>query len=330
MLPLAVVMVERPLSQFPLQTLVWPVVRLGGSTAIAVGLLSTALLPGAAAPLLIPTLPGATALTTPDLSIEQDPSIPAVPPLPTPIPEPIAPNDSGITGLIPSPNDNLGIGQLRPTSTRGSLGAGWLQGVALPIYPSPESAPWGWLINGWLVPNNAAPLAIGRDAAFSMVQTEQQIYTFPVLEIRPDGWFRFQYTSAGAAWAHTTHLELGSVWLRVETWEASLKDADRIEFRRPGLSQPMRLAPRNTAPLQALVGPNSIIQPLDLEGDWLRIRVTQQAQGCNPLPGSSTAEGWVRWRSETDMPLVWFSDTVCQADRIGADRIGADNSLGEL
>ncbi|MGG6240471.1 hypothetical protein ACQ4N7_17740 [Nodosilinea sp. AN01ver1] len=270
-------------------------------------------LSGPAAPRLSSNAPGIAALPALTPRDKQDPSSPAIPPLPDPVPAAIDPDEAGIISLSPAPNDDIGLGLLRPTGPNAPLlGAEWLRGVALPIYPTPESEPWGWLINGWLIPNGADPLAIGRDAAFSMVQTDQQLYTFPVLEVRPDGWFRFQYTPAGTAWAHTSHLALGNVPLAIETWEASMKNAARIQFRRPGLSQPMRLAPTGTAPLQALVGPNSIIQPLDLDGDWLRVRVTQPAQGCTPLPGSSTAEGWVRWRSDTDVPLIWFSATDCQ------------------
>lgn len=288
--------------------------RLGQVLATAVGLLVMTHLPGAAAPTPAVSAPGAQ--SPPDLRLKQDSAAPVVPPLPETIPDPISPDETGIIGLTPALNDNLGIGHLRPaesdlTDTDEAAGAGWLQGVTLPIYPSPESSHWGWMVKGWLIPNDASPLAIGRDAAFSMVQLEGQTYAFPVLEMRPDGWFRFQYTPAGAAWAHISHLDLGTVPLTIETWEASMKDAAQVEFRRPGLSQPMRLAPNTAAPLQALVGPNSIIQPLDLEGDWLRVRVTQPAQGCIPLPGASTAEGWVRWRSETDMPLVWFSGDDC-------------------
>ncbi|MGB3312496.1 MAG: hypothetical protein WBG32_17825 [Nodosilinea sp.] len=304
----------------PLKSLRYPLFWPLGRLAVASGLLAAIALPGAATPRTIPDASGITAAPSPlfrgqQNRSKQDSANPTVPPLPSPVPDSIVPDEAGIIGLDPAPNDDIGVGHLRPTSLTGSddtaVGAEWLRGVALPIYPTPERTHWGWLINGWLVPNNADPLAIGRDAAFSMVQTEQQIYTFPVLEIRPDGWFRFQYTPAGTAWAHTSHLGLGDVSLTVETWEASMERAARIQFRRPGLSQPMRLAPVGTAPLQALVGPNSIIQPLDLDGDWLRVRVTQPALGCTPLPGSSTAEGWVRWRSETDMPLVWFSGADC-------------------
>ncbi|MBW4463558.1 MAG: hypothetical protein KME47_25450 [Nodosilinea sp. WJT8-NPBG4] len=289
--------------------------RLDRLLTFAIGLLATTWLGMATAssPWAAPEPPAIPQ----DLRDKQDAATPSLPPLPTPLPDPIIPDATGIIGLTPASNDDVGVGHLRPVNlstdaTDALSGAGWLRDVALPIYPSPDSAHWGWLINGWLVPNDAEPLAIGRDAAFSMVQTEQQIYTFPVLEIRPDGWFRFQYTAAGAAWAHTSHLELGTVPLTVETWESSMQDASRIEFRRPGLAQPMRLTPSGTAPLQALVGSNSIIQPLELEGDWLRVRVTQPAQGCTPLPGSSVSEGWVRWRSDAKIPLIWFSSTDCQ------------------
>lgn len=288
---------------------------LGRLFPVAIGLLATTALLGTTLSRPLQAAPDALAVPQ-NLRDKQDTSEPTTPPLPTPLPEPTIPAAAGIIGLTPAPNDDIGVGHLRPANPTTDIGdelsgAGWLRDVALPIYPSPESAHWGWLINGWLVPNDAAPLAIGRDAAFSMVKTEQQIYTFPVLEVRPDGWFRFQYTPAGAAWAHTSHLDLGRLPLTIETWETSMQAASRVEFRRHGLAQPMRLAPSGTAPLQALVGSNSIIEPLDLEGDWLRVRVTQPAQGCTPLPGSSTAEGWVRWRNDADIPLIWFPSTDC-------------------
>ncbi|WOD38161.1 hypothetical protein [Nodosilinea sp. E11] len=288
---------------------------LNQSLAIALGLLSGMALPVGAtsAPLIAPD---ARDGGSPAMQNKQDPSAPPIPPQPPNLPRAITPDETGIVGLTPAPSDNVGIGHLRPAvstlgNSSGATGASWLRGVALPIYPSPDSDHWGWLINGWLVPNDAPPLAIGRDATFSMVQTEAQAYAFPVLEIRPDGWFRFQYTQAGAAWAHRSHLGLGTLSLTLERWEISMKEATRLEFRRPGLSQPMRLAPNNAAPLQALVGPNSIMRPLAVEGDWLRVRVTQPALGCAPLPGSSTAEGWVRWRNDTDIPLVWFPANEC-------------------
>ena len=249
---------------------------------------------------------------------EQRPTVPA---LPADIPTAIEPDENGIVGLMPQPNDDLGIGHLRPAdldSLAGNnwrnsplLNARWLRGTALPIYAAPEGDPWGWLVNGWLLSDGHDPLAIGRDAAFSMVQVNRGLYTFPVLELRDDGWFQFQYTPAGSAWAHVSHLNLGANTLVVEAWEDYLPAVDRVEFRRLGVSQPVRSAPSASASLQALVGPNSLIEPLEVADDWLRVRVVQPANGCTPLPGSGSAEGWVRWRDDAEAPLVWVAVDDC-------------------
>ncbi len=295
------------------------IARLSRSLTLTGGLLAiTALVTLAQLKKLPPALAVPAPISPPAAKQAQPP---AGPPLPDAVPAPIQPDETGIVSLAPAPGGGTGVGLLRPMDLSSLstanwpnsplLHADWLRGVALPIYPSPDSPPWGWLINGWLIPNGTAPLAIGRDAAFSMVPIDRHIYTFPVLEIRPDGWFRFQYTPAGSAWAHTAHLSLGSIALTVETWEDYMADATRVEFRRPGLSQPMRRAPSDIAPLQALVGANSIIQPLAMEGDWLQVRVTQPAQGCVPLPGAIVEEGWVLWRDDFDNPLVRLPDRGC-------------------
>lgn len=268
-----------------------------------------------------PALASLLSLSEMNGAAEEQISSPSIPTLPDQIPAAFSPAESGIVGLNPDPSDDLGIGHLRPaelSSLAGNnwrssplLNARWLRGTALPIYASPEGEPWGWLVNGWLMIEGHEPLAIGRDAAFSMVQADRGLYTFPVLDLRSDGWFQFQYTPAGSAWAHVSHLNLGANPLVVETWEDHLSAVDRVTFRRLGVSQPVRSAPNSRAALQALIGPNSLIEPLDIADDWLRVRVTQPANGCTPLPGAGTAEGWVRWRDDADVPLVWVAVDDC-------------------
>ncbi len=241
---------------------------------------------------------------------------PVVPPLPTSVPAATGPEETGIVGLLPGPADDVGVGHLRPsnlTSLAGQnwpsspiLHARWLRSVALPIYIGPNGNHWGWLINGWLIPNGSSPIAVGRDATFSMVQADRGLYSFPVLEVRPDGWFRFQYTSAGSAWAHTSHLNVGAISLTIESWEEQLQEAPQVQFRKHGLSQPLRSAPRGNGSLRALVSPDSLIRPLDVQGDWVRVEVIQPVRGCTPLPGSTKEEGWVRWRDARQTLLVWF------------------------
>ncbi|MBD0336667.1 MAG: hypothetical protein ICV62_14355 [Cyanobacteria bacterium Co-bin13] len=244
-----------------------------------------------------------------------------VPPLPEVIPEAISPDPAGLVGLYPTEETDLGVGHLRPRQAASLQGgswphsptanASWLRGVTLPIYAAPEGEPWGWFINGWLVMDQTDPLAVGRDAAFSMLHTYSGLYTFPVMEIRPDGWFRFQYTPAGTAWAHVSHLNLGSVELTVETWEDRFLAAGWIEFRRHGASQALMLQPGSEQSLQALIAPNSRIEPLEFEGDWARVRVIQPVDACAALPGAGTREGWIRWRTGEQDPLVWFPPEGC-------------------
>lgn len=252
---------------------------------------------------------------------KQDAS-PPVPPLPTAIPEAVVPANEGIVGLTPGPEDNLGIGVLQPrnldfldraTWETNPLAYGrWLRSVALPLYVGPDGEHWGWMVNGWLIINGYEPMAIGRDASFSMVEARTGLYSFPVLEQRLDGWFRFQYTPAGSAWAHLDHLEVGAVALTLQPWEDTLATASHIRFRRHGLSQSLRTEPRGTASLQALVAPNSRIRPLAIDGDWMRVEVTQPVQGCTILPGHTTEEGWLRWRDEaTQALLVWAVAVDC-------------------
>jgi hypothetical protein len=285
---------------------------LGGEAAIAAEIRSPAL---AIEPAL-PSLKQADPEPEPGAEPETEPEAPAVPALPEPIPAAVMPEAAGIVGLSPNSGSFLGIGHLRPrdlTSLEGRnwessplLNAGWLRSVALPIYVGPSGDPWGWLINGWLIIPGYDPIAIGRDATFSMVQADRGLYSFPVLELRPDGWFRFQYTAAGEAWAHTSHLQVGALALTIEPWEEQVITAAQVRFFKHGLSQGLRAAPRPTGPLRSLVAPNSLIRPLEVQGNWMRVEVTQPTRGCTPLPGSTTEEGWMRWRDTNRTLLVWF------------------------
>ncbi len=224
-------------------------------------------------------------------------------------------------GLIPEDMSNIGVGHLRPQdlsfltaadeSSRSFLGAGWLQSAAIPIYIEPNGSHWGWIINGWLVPNGQAPIALGQDATFLMFQTDFDLLSFPITQIREDGWFQFQYTPAGTAWAHVGHLNLGAVDLTVESWENRFVDVGRVEFRPHGLSQSLYAVPDSAVEgILGLVGPSSFIQPLVFEGDWMLVEVTQPTDGCTLLPGAVTQEGWMRWRNSDAESLVWFAAPV--------------------
>jgi hypothetical protein len=283
-----------------------------------------AIAPGVVSPVVaLVTPPSAPALPQPvSVPLAQGQAGPSLPPLPETIPEAIAPAESGIVGLLPAADADIGIGHLRPRdlsfldsedwASSPSLDANWLQSVALPIYAEPGGEPWGWLVNGWLIPNGGEPLAIGRDAAFLMLHTYYALFSFPVMELREDGWFRFQYTPAGTAWAHRDHLGVGDLDLTLEVWEDRFLETGWVEFRNHGVSQPLRPSPSGDTSIDTLIGPESFIEPLAFDGDWMQVRVTQPTDGCTFLPGARSLEGWMRWRSQEDgASLVWYPPKGC-------------------
>lgn len=309
-------------------------IAIAAATMKPIPQLSTALWIGIASGLTIPLLvhafplpgelPGAgTDLLKPNQhqTLAQTSTSPPVPPLPTAIPEATFPIADGIVGLYPEPSSPIGVGHLRPqdlsfleqldgTDTP-YLEAQWLQAVALPLYIEAEGNHWGWLLNGWLIPNGQDPIAIGRDAAFLMLHTYDALFSFPVTEIRDDGWFQLQYTPAGTAWAHSDHLNLGTLELAVEPWENRFLDIGWVEFRDHGLSQSLYLTPADDSTAISMIGPDSFIEPLAFDGDWMQVRVTQPTDGCTVLPGSVTQEGWMQWRNASNQSMVWYPPRGC-------------------
>jgi hypothetical protein len=232
----------------------------------------------------------------------------ALPALPTPVPTPFFPNIAGITDLSARTNAIQSVGHLRPRDVE-ALAAdkvGWLQSMILPLYVSPGGEHWGWIYQGWLIPKGQPYLAIGRDAGFAMVRAYEDLYTFPVLEAREDGWFRVQYTPGGSAWAHASQLELGAMPLVVEGWETRLQAQDSVYFLQTDEAQALRSQPEMASNLLALIASGSLIEPLAFQGDWMQARVTRPASACRPLAGATVAEGWMRWRGEASESLVWY------------------------
>ena len=240
--------------------------------------------------------------------------VPAIapPPAPSPAPEPFSPIVSGIVDLSADTTAIMSVGQLRPQDLDALLSdssaspADWLQSVMLPLYVSPGGDYWGWIYQGWLIPKEQTALAVGRDAGFAMVRAYENLYTFPVLEVREDGWFRVQYTAGGSAWAHTSQLALGKVPLVIEDWEDRLQAQDSLYYLASEKTQPLRSQPELATNMIGLVAADSLIEPLSFEGDWMRVRVTRPTATCEPLVGATTTEGWMRWRGDAGESLVWY------------------------
>ncbi|MGB3293265.1 MAG: hypothetical protein WBB01_09785, partial [Phormidesmis sp.] len=244
-------------------------------------------------------------------AVEQQTEAPtaiAPPDLPISVPPPFSPVVLGVTDLAADAETVIGIGHLRPQelSEPSADGVDWLQSVILPLYVSPGGEHWGWIYRGWLIPDGQGALAIGRDAGFAMIQTEENLYTFPVLEVRDDGWIQVQYTSVGSAWVHSSQLALGEP-LVVERWEARLQAQESVYFLQSNKTQALRSEPEAAANMLGLVAADSLIEPLSFAGDWMQVRVTRPTANCRPLTGATVTEGWMRWRSSEEASLVWYS-----------------------
>ncbi|MEO1389505.1 MAG: hypothetical protein AAFV85_19385 [Cyanobacteria bacterium J06634_6] len=229
---------------------------------------------------------------------------------------PFSPNIAGIVDLSADEGDAMAsVGHLRPQDVE-SLGdddVNWLSSTILPLYVSPGGEHWGWIYQGWLVLEGQAPIAIGRDAGFAMVKAYENLYTFPVLEARDDGWFRVQYTAGGSAWAHTSQLALGDTPLTLEDWSEHLESQASVFFLDRSETQALRSRPEPANNLLSLVAADSLIEPLDFAGDWMRVRVTRPTAACEPLTGATVTEGWMRWRNEAKESLVWYAPSgSCQ------------------
>ncbi|MEM6449417.1 MAG: hypothetical protein AAF703_03785 [Cyanobacteria bacterium P01_D01_bin.105] len=230
------------------------------------------------------------------------------PDLPSPAPSPFSPNVTGIVDLANGAASIHSLGQLRPTDVQARVAddVSWLSDVILPLYVAPGGAHWGWIYQGWLIPEGQTYLAIGRDAGFAMVKAYENLYTFPVLEARADGWFRVQYSPNGSAWAHSSHLELGDVSLAVEGWETRLQSQNSVFFLDSSRVQPLRSQPEAATNMLSMIPAGSLIEPLDFQGDWMQVRVTRPASECRALAGATVSEGWMRWRGESRESLIWY------------------------
>ena len=227
---------------------------------------------------------------------------------PAPAPTPFVPLRSGIIDVSKGANAIESVGHLRPRDIQSSDNDGldWVQTVNLPLYVTPGGEHWGWIYKGWLIPKGQPYLAMGRDAGFAMVRSYENLYTFPVLETRSDGWFRVQYTPGGSAWAHTSQLALGDELLTVETWENRLQAQGSVYFLNSRKAQALRSQPQQSTNMISLIAADSLIEPLEFQGDWMRVRATSPIANCEPLSGAAVSEGWMRWRGDRREALVWY------------------------
>ncbi|MEM7066909.1 MAG: hypothetical protein AAF572_27565 [Cyanobacteria bacterium P01_B01_bin.77] len=226
------------------------------------------------------------------------------------LPEAITPNLEGIVDLA-NTNLSIGVGYLAPRRSD-RLQASWLSEVELPLYSQPGGDHWGWIWQGWLIPNGQQPFAIGRDASFTMVSVNPTLLAFPILTARDDGWLQIQYTDGGSAWIHSEQLDDRGLELSYSSWEEQLADAEIVALRGENDTQVLRAQPERGRNVLSLISANSsLIEPLEVKDNWIRVRITRPANGCEPLAGASEEEGWLQWKDIEGDVLILPSREAC-------------------
>lgn len=245
------------------------------------------------------------------------------PPIPLALSSPPPPRSVGWpAGLFESKRIDpvpIGVGHLRAKELLPSTGTDWLRGVLFPVYERPGGRHSGWLAHGWWLELTAAGPQLRPLRSMCLVETAYETASFVVFELREDGWFRFGYERpcerSGSAWAHESRLAFGGTALAVERWE-DLFTSGRTSplFFRDLVGHRLRARPSLEASVvDVLSGPSHSIYPLELAGDWMRVRVAQPPDQCRS-PGEwrgKYREGWIRWRDPIKGSLLWFHPRGC-------------------
>ena len=211
---------------------------------------------------------------------------------------------------------NTGVGHLRP------VGSGyiwdWHARVRLPLFAEPGGAPVSWIADGWLVDlssSQARPLGTP-----GMIETGYETPSFIVTEQRDDGWMRMRYAAdgpdGGLAWIHQCLLTIGPDTLVFESWADRLM-SDRISplFFHQEVRHSLRVSPAMDAERVLWIPAAAAayeIQPLEVEGEWMRVAVTIPSTYCVGPDAVESArfEGWVKWRDEGGVWL-WYYTRGC-------------------
>jgi len=267
-------------------------------------------------PLLLP-LPACAAVTagpgaTPSAS---PPAALPPPPLPANLP---AERDPGWGGLLNQQGDPrtapYGVGRLGPADPSAISGVDWARGIALPIYAAPAGSLRGWLARGWWIPagDKPRPMPLG-----CLLETDYETASFVLYEIRDDGWLRIGVEppcDGGGFWLHRGHLGLGSQALAVQTWgERFLSGSISPLYFRDRQRHALRASPAPEADRIAWIGEADTFDALEIEGDWMRVRLSQPSSYCKDPETwkGRIAEGWLRWRDPMQGPWIWYFTRGC-------------------
>ncbi len=236
---------------------------------------------------------------------------------------------------IPFAEVDLGIGHLRPTESTWAWD--WLDRVKLPLSPSPGATPWGWIAGGWIV--DASGGHVAPFARSGLVETGYEDATVIVFERTDDGWLRIRFAAdslwssddgarevtgeeggrinlspreGGTAWIPQCALRADDLELQVEPWgELFLSDRISPLFFRSDVRHVLRLEARSDSRRLAVIEGDYHLEPLEIEGDWMRVTLKQPSDYCADDLEPVVTTGWIEWRSPEKGPSLWYHSRGC-------------------
>ena len=188
----------------------------------------------------------------------------------------------------------------------------WLQGLAFPLSSARDDDPFGWIVEGWILAGGT-PVPLSRS---SLVETGYEEASFVVFETHPDGWLRLRYDEidgrVGTAWIPTCALAEGPVLLEFTEWSTwLLRETISPLFFRSGSPGGLRSGPSTEAIELPDIADDYILEPLEVQGEWMRVTVKEPSDYCEFDLESSRREGWVRWHDQARGPRLWYFTRGC-------------------
>jgi len=210
--------------------------------------------------------------------------------------------------------EKLGTGYIGPVETAanpdtpnyllvGFANADWVKRVVLPLYDEPNGNIDSWMACGWLMLGAQA-----EKSEMALPLFYPGYSGFGMLVLAEDGdWLQLH----DGIWVLRSHLQSSTVPLAYQSWQDRYQ-AFMIEHANYAADDPTAdwgyLFPKdpNTTltlystpdaqaePLKNLAATSSLL-PLEIQGDWMRVRSYTPNNFCIDNWQGETREGWVRW-----------------------------------
>jgi hypothetical protein len=135
---------------------------------------------------------------------------------------------------------------------------------------------------------------------------------FPILERGADGWERVYLGADSVGRAVSGWARARPPFSDVTLWQNLLADTP-VFFVVPQDSIRFHAAPEGVEEPFVVEGDDYILWPLEWRGDWLRVRAAAPSDYCASLDAPAPRQDtlWIRWRTETGRPRVWFFTRGC-------------------